>query len=105
MAERGLWDSAINRLYYACFYAVSALLIHHGLVAKSHNGIRTLFFQQFLKSKKLPQYMGSLYAKLFDQRQESDYDDFQDFSHEDVEDVLDPVRQFLIEIADYIATN
>lgn len=49
--------------------------------------------------------MGSLYAKLFDQRQESDYDDFQDFSHEDVEDVLDPVRQFLIEIADYIATN
>jgi uncharacterized protein len=27
LAENGFWNSAINRLYYAVFYAVNALLV------------------------------------------------------------------------------
>lgn len=34
------FNAAINRLYYACFYAVSALLISRGIAAQTHAGVR-----------------------------------------------------------------
>ena len=38
--ERGYWNTAINRMYYACFYAASALLVANKIVVKSHEGVR-----------------------------------------------------------------
>jgi len=35
----GYWRTAANRLYYACYYAVCALLIQNGYVAKTHAGV------------------------------------------------------------------
>lgn len=29
--EHGYYNTAMNRMYYACFYAVSALLLHEGI--------------------------------------------------------------------------
>lgn len=43
LAEVNSWNSCVNRLYYSCFYAVTALLISKGFEAKSHNGIKTIF--------------------------------------------------------------
>ena len=42
---RGLqqWDLAANRYYYACFHAVQALFIHHGLASKTHTGMLRQF--------------------------------------------------------------
>jgi uncharacterized protein (UPF0332 family) len=37
------WNTAMNRLYYAAFYAVSALLAKHKINAHSHTGIRQKF--------------------------------------------------------------
>ncbi len=31
MANTGHWNTCVNRLYYACFYAVTALLARHNL--------------------------------------------------------------------------
>ena len=31
LAKAGRWNACVNRLYYACFYAVSALLVRDGL--------------------------------------------------------------------------
>lgn len=31
LIENELWNSTINRMYYACFHAVSALLIKNGI--------------------------------------------------------------------------
>jgi len=33
MAQSGHWHGCVNRLYYACFYAVTALLLRHDLSA------------------------------------------------------------------------
>ena len=33
--ENKFWNTAINRMYYACFYAVGALLIKHGVNTSS----------------------------------------------------------------------
>jgi len=63
----------VNRLYYACFYAVSALLLTKGLTATRHSGLRTLFHQHLIRPGLLPLGQGQLYDRLFDQRQRSDY--------------------------------
>lgn len=36
LADNAQWNSAINRLYYALFYAVSALLLDNDIQAKTH---------------------------------------------------------------------
>ena len=42
------WNTCANRLYYAAFYAVSALLAQYGYVASKHTGIKAMFNQHFL---------------------------------------------------------
>jgi uncharacterized protein (UPF0332 family) len=37
--ENKLWNTAINRLYYACFYAATALLLDNDINASTHSGV------------------------------------------------------------------
>lgn len=54
LAGAGRWNACVNRLYYACFYAISALLAHHGLSSSKHTGVRSLFNKQYVKTGKIP---------------------------------------------------
>lgn len=45
LIDNKLWNTAINRMYYACFYAVGALLVKHGVETSSHSGSRQKFGQ------------------------------------------------------------
>jgi uncharacterized protein (UPF0332 family) len=42
------WNTAINRMYYACFYAIGALLAKHQIEASSHTGVRQKFGEHFV---------------------------------------------------------
>ncbi len=42
LAERSKWNSTINRLYYAAYYAVMALLLLYDLKPTTHNGAKNL---------------------------------------------------------------
>jgi len=53
--ENEFWATAINRLYYACFYAVSALLLKNDIKTQSHAGIRQMFGLHFVKTEIIPQ--------------------------------------------------
>ena len=53
LAGAGRWNPCVNRLYYACFYAVSALLVRQGLSSSKHAGVRGLFNQYFVKTGKV----------------------------------------------------
>jgi uncharacterized protein (UPF0332 family) len=39
LIENKFWNTAINRMYYACFYAVSALLVNEDIHTSSHTGV------------------------------------------------------------------
>lgn len=58
------WETIANRLYYAAYNAVSALLIANGDSAQSHSGVIHLFGQHFIKTGLLSSEMGRLYHKL-----------------------------------------
>lgn len=64
---------AMNRAYYACFYAVSALLLQEGKKFSKHSGVRAAFHQHVVKAGKVNTELGKLYDRLFMNRQESDY--------------------------------
>ena len=75
LAKINHWDTVVNRLYYACFYAVIGLLLENDFLTKSHKGALTLFKNNFIKTGKLDREWGRFYAQLFNKRQEGDYDD------------------------------
>lgn len=53
--ERGYYNTAMNRMYYACFYAVSGLLLQSEIDGvKSHEGVRQKFSQHFILTGKFP---------------------------------------------------
>lgn len=70
------WNSCLNRLYYACFYAASALLIAEGHESSKHSGSRSLFNLHFVKTGRMDKELAACFNDLFDLRQESDYEDF-----------------------------
>ncbi|MFO7817784.1 MAG: HEPN domain-containing protein [Desulfovibrionales bacterium] len=58
LTRAGRWNTCVNRLYYACFYAVSALLLRDGLSSSKHAGIRGLFNKNYVKTGKVPEKSG-----------------------------------------------
>lgn len=51
--KNGYVETAANRLYYAAYYAVSALLISYKYEASTHNGVIQMFGKVFLRNNRL----------------------------------------------------
>ena len=66
-------NAAANRMYYAVFHAVCALLINDGHHVSTHKGSHALFSQHYIKTGILPREFGQLYNQLQTMREESDY--------------------------------
>ena len=105
MQEIGHWNTCANRLYYAAFYAVSALLIHDGLTAAKYSGIKALFNQHYVKPGKVPKTMGRLYNRLFDLRQEGDYLDFVTLNAETVLPLVTATADFIALLRSLLETE
>jgi uncharacterized protein (UPF0332 family) len=73
MAQTGHWNAWVNRLYYTCFYAVTALLLRHNLSASKHSGVRSLLNRHFVRTGAISSTLGMLYRNLFERRQHGDY--------------------------------
>ena len=93
--ERKRLFSAVNRIYYALFYEVSALLHTANLSASKHSGIRGLFNQHFVKTGLVSVEIGKFYSRMFDFRQEGDYDDMVYFEEEKVKNWLETAEEYL----------
>lgn len=102
LSQNNKWNSAINRLYYAAFYAVSALILLENQSTFTHNGVKISFSEKFIKTGKLELVHGKLYSQLFTWRQKGDYDDLYDFDRETVLPYLAPVKNLIQKIAEII---
>ena len=98
LMERGHINTFINRLYYACFYAVSALLLTKGLSSAKHSGVRSLFHQNFVKTGILNIESGQFFDKLFENRQKADYADLLRFNIDEVRYWYDETKEFVVKI-------
>jgi len=48
VAALGIWDVVANRIFYAAFHAVSALLINDHYEVRSHKGAGLMFGQKYV---------------------------------------------------------
>jgi uncharacterized protein (UPF0332 family) len=99
LADAGRWNPCVNRLYYACFYAVSALLVQEGLSSSKHTGLRSLFNRHFVKTNKVPKEKARIFNDLFERRQEGDYVDFVSFKESQVLPWIPEAEAFVENIA------
>lgn len=96
--DSGHINSYVNRLYYACFYAVSALLLTKKISTSKHGHLRSLLHKEFVKTGLISQETGKHFDLLFDSRQESDYADLVEFKANEVADWLPQTRTFVSHI-------
>jgi uncharacterized protein len=95
LIENKKWNASINRLYYSCFYSVIALLLKNKIETHTHDGARTKFSNEFIKTGKIDKKYGRLFSKLFDYRQKGDYGDLFDFDETIVLPLIDQVGDFI----------
>lgn len=100
--ENKFWNTAINRLYYACFYLVTALLYKHKIVTKSHSGVRQMFGKYFVKTGKIERELAKYFTELFEKRHSGDYNDFYDYDEKTVLRLFQKPKIFIQEITKLI---
>ena len=98
LSEHKYWNTAVNKMYYSCSYAVGALLVSIGVFTKTHAGTQQMFSLHFIKTGILPKEAIKFYTNLFDMRQEGDYEDAVDYEANDVLPLIQPTRAFIMEI-------
>ena len=86
LADSGRYGLAANRLYYALYYAASALLLSKGIITKRHAGLITQIPLHFIKTGILSTEEGALFKVMFDLRHEGDYEDFIEVERADIEE-------------------
>lgn len=92
------WETVANRLYYAAYNAVSALLIAYGHTAHTHSGVTHLFGLHFVKTGIFPTETGRLYHQLFSMRLTGDYDDTYGLTSADVLPLIEPAGHLIDEV-------
>jgi len=94
----GRLSFSVNRIYYACFYIVSAVLLQNRLRFKKHSGVRSAFHKHIVKPGLINRKYGEFYDELFEARQRGDYIELVQFEKEQVENWLKKAKKFVNDV-------
>ena len=90
--------STVNRIYYAMFYSVNALLLSRNLSSSKHSGVKALFHREFVSKGEVDRRYGRFFSEILERRQAGDYRDLVTFKKEDVEVWLKKAEEFINKI-------
>ena len=102
MIESSFWRIAANRLYYACYYAATALLIKHEHDTHTHSGAFSMLGLHFVSTGLISMEHNKLYRRLMELRQMGDYSDWITVNQEDVTPLFKPAEKFIETIENII---
>jgi len=68
------FSAAVNRAYYAMFYAANALLVTRGLERSKHSGVISTFREQFVKPGLIHADYSRYFGEALDERHTADYE-------------------------------
>lgn len=91
----GLWNNIANRLYYAAFHAVSALLINDHYNIGTHQGAVIMLHQHYVKTGILSKEDGAFYSQLQTMREKSDYNCTYYATEEDTAPRIEQTKHFI----------
>lgn len=96
------YPAAINRAYYAIFYAANAVLATKKLARSKHSGVLSAFRQNFIKTGVLPTELSTIYGQVMDDRHEGDYEIMTATSNDDALIDVQQARQFVDEVKTWL---
>lgn len=100
----GLHRYAVGRSYYAIFHAACALIGSIGLRARTHEGLRTLVNEHFVR----PGRLGIEHARAFRQtagdRSDADYDASATFAEIDSDAAIERADAFIVAVESLISS-
>ncbi|OFZ19321.1 MAG: hypothetical protein A2Z20_04110 [Bdellovibrionales bacterium RBG_16_40_8] len=97
--------SVVNRLYYAHFYAISALLIFEKYSSSKHSGVLAYYNKNFIKTKAFDAELGKATNRLFEMRNRGDYREFVQFDHDEIADLIEKTNKLIPCVEEYLYTQ
>ena len=95
LTAAGLHADAVSRAYYAVFHGAQALLASIGRSARTHDGVRSLVSEHFIRSGRLAPEHGRAFARSAADRGDADYDPDAVFSAQIAVDAIGTAESFL----------
>jgi uncharacterized protein (UPF0332 family) len=92
------FNFAVNRAYYACFYAASALLLSEGQKFVKHAGVRSALHRHLVKPGRIGTEWGDFYDLLLESRGEADYGELVAFDQPVVTEYIQKAALFVAEM-------
>lgn len=103
LRDRGDWDDAVSRAYYAAVHAAQAALLTEGQRADTHRGVVVLFALLLVKTGKLDRRWGKFLANRKDDREAGDYDPLSHVDEETARRAVAEAEQLVAAVARYVA--
>ncbi len=102
LIQQSLHLEAGNKIYYAAFHMVKALLATREFDAKTHSGVKSLFSEHFVNTGLVSKEYGSFFSDLERTRSDFDYNDFVSYTDEEIDELLSQTKEFLEAIESFI---
>jgi uncharacterized protein (UPF0332 family) len=102
LIENKLYKTAVNRIYYGMFYALLALTLKHNFKTAKHRQLIGWFNKQFIKTGIIDTKYGKIINDAFENRSDSDYGLFVEFTNDEVQEMYNEMQEFINEIKKYL---
>lgn len=104
-ADLGYWDLVANRLYYAVFHAVNAMLLIDGIQTGTHKGTSIQFGKSYVLTGVFTRKDGILYGQLQTMREKADYQNVFTLEEEDGRNLIEAADELRKRIRDYVTNK
>jgi len=89
------YKTSANRAYYAMFHAIRAVLALDGVDYKKHSAVISYFRQNYIKTGIFDEKYSDTIKYSFNNRINSDYEDFYVISKDEVEEQIEEAVEFI----------
>lgn len=100
--DNNLLNIAVNRIYYGMFYMLSSLALKYKFKTSKHGQLIGWFNKDFVKEKTIEQKYFKIIQNAFDNRSEGDYEPFVEFKKEQVFEMFEDMKDFIITVESFI---
>ncbi len=105
LGDAGLAADAVSRAYYAIFHAASALVASIGRSARTHEGLRALVGEHFIRTGLLAPEHGRTLSRIAGDRNDADYNVAAVFTRADVDEDIARATTFVEAVARLVASG
>ncbi len=99
------YETAQNRLYYAIFYAVSALAKSENYATAKHAQLLGWFNFNYIKTNKVNREIAAVYRIAFENRQKSDYTISYIINKKELQQDIYKAQSFISEVKKILKEN